>query len=333
MSDIVKKLWAKFYAWALPTALTLGVYYLLVHPRTTFDHGWFGPVSDGQFGGIAIAVVATISISLNAFSTALYRVLEGYLLWPKWLQKWGEDRQLRRKNKLQRAAEAKENIGWRRGLALEKLALYPKDDKQIAPTRFGNAFRAFETYGKTRYNLDSQSLWYELCAVCPKYLQAELDEVRSGVDFFVALIYLNGVLSMATFGVLLVEGFKPQTMVVCAAAFAMSIFCHWLAVRATRDWSYAVQALVNIGRVKLADSMGLQLPANLEEERKMWGLVTRYGFFCDPAEGKALDQFRKPLPTPASTSTTVEPGRSAPVSNSTNKAEAGKDDDDEDPEG
>jgi hypothetical protein len=63
-------------------------------------------------------------------------------------------------------------------------------------------------------------------------------------------------------------------------------------MRSTVEWGYTVQALVNIGRVKLADSMGLQLPESLEKE-KMWGLVTKYGFFGEEADGERLNQIRK----------------------------------------
>jgi len=49
----------------------------------------------------------------------------------------------------------------------------------------------------------------------------------------------------------------------------------------------------NLGRAKLADGLGLDLPASLEEEKTMWGLVTKYAYYADQHLGNALDAYRK----------------------------------------
>lgn len=273
----------------------LGAYYLLVHRNTSIGHGQLGVINEAQQFGVFVAIVAAVTFALSVFSTALYRVLEGYLLWPQWLQRRGVKAQRRRKARLHKVVRSKAVSGWRRGLALEKLALFPKDKHQIVPTKFGNALRSFETYGKSRYNLDSQSLWYELCAVVPKHLQNEIEEVRSSVDFFVALTYLSFLFGIGTLVVAYYEPVaqrKPFLVVVGALALALVLLSHWLAVRTTREWGYVVQALVNIGRLPLAQSMGLRLPTSLQQEKTMWGLVTRYGYFVRPKDGDELNAFR-----------------------------------------
>jgi hypothetical protein len=300
LSDILKKILAKLYAWALPTTLAIGFYYLFVHPKTAFGHGLVGRISDTWQAGIMIAVIATITITLNAFSTSLYWILAGYIIWPEWLQEWGVRRQRARKARLLRASRSrphgrlKTRDAWRRGLVYERLRLYPTNSRQIAPTRFGNAIRSFETYGKTRYFLDSDSLWSELCAASPKYLQAELAEVRSSVDFFVASIYLNLFLGVVILSIACFEG-KFSLYVFGLIALVASAFWHWLAVRATREWSFIHCAIVNVGRVKLAESLGLELPPSLEQERDMWGLVTHYAYFRTRKEGNELNKYRKRL--------------------------------------
>lgn len=300
MSEVLKDLWGKIYAWALPSALTLGVYWLVVYPKTTISHDWLDAASDTEKTAIFAALSATIAFCLNVFSTPLYRILEGYLFWPEWLQKQGKKRQLKRKRDLEKAITG---TGWMRGLALEKLALYPLRDEQVVPTRFGNAIRSFETYGKTRFNLDSQTLWYELCAVAPKYIQTEINSARSSVDFFIALIYLSAALALATFAVAAFEEFERSILVICIPAFLVTLLCHWLVVRATSEWGFAVQALVNIARVKLADDLGLQFPDSLDEEKQMWGLVTSYVFSGKPDDGAQIDRFRKRCEAKAPTAT------------------------------
>src|SRR5262249_22063245 len=146
---------------------------------------------------------------------------------------------------------------------------------------------------KTRFNLDSQTWWNELCAVAPKYIQIELDTARSSVDFFVASIYLSAGLGLATLAVAAIDGFKLSILIVCGPAFLVTVLCHSLIVAATGEWSEAVQALVNLGRVKLADGLGLQLPDTLDDEKRMWGLVTSYVFFGNAADGAQIDRFRR----------------------------------------
>jgi hypothetical protein len=70
-------------------------------------------------------------------------------------------------------------------LALEKFSRYPDVDDQVAPTMLGNAIRRFEYYSFNRYQLDSQLCWYHLRAAAPESTAKEVDNARSGVDFFV----------------------------------------------------------------------------------------------------------------------------------------------------
>lgn len=299
MSEILKSLWGKFYAWALPSALTLGATWLFLLPQLGCSLGLSERPMEYEESLVFIALIGVLAISLSSLSTPLYRLLEGYL-WPRWLQELGIRRQHAKKKALQAAAGG---TGWRRGIALERLGRYPLDDNQIVPTRFGNAIRAFETYGKTRFNMDSQILWHELLAVSPKYLQMEIESARSSVDFFVAMFYMSISFGVACCVIGSIYHFKLGILLLCLPAFLLSIVCHWLAIRAIDAWSYPIQALVNLGRAKLADSLGLKIPETLEEEKAMWGLVTKYAYFASRESGEALDAFRNISSPEASRST------------------------------
>lgn len=293
MAEILKGLWGKLYAWAIPSGLVIGATWLFLLPQLgNYFNVSHAPADDGEKGFLFVALTGVLAISLSALSTACYRLLEGYL-WPSWLQEWGFTRQRALKKALQAAVSG---TGWRRGLALEKLARYPLDDSQIVPTKFGNAIRAFETYGKTRFNLDSQTLWHELVAVAPKHIQSEIESARSSVDFFVASFYLSVSFGFACLVLGAIEHFKIGVLLLSVPAFLLAILCHWLAIRAIDAWSDPIHALVNLGRVKLADSLGLRLPKTLEEEKTMWGLVTAYCYYANPKYGQALDAYRK-VPT------------------------------------
>lgn len=295
MTEILKTLWAKLYGWALPSALALGATWLFLLPQIR-DRGFCTDLAEqlkqlADENGLVFFTLITgaLAISLSSLSTILYRFLEGYL-WPRWLQEWGLKRQRAQKKALHAGVRGS---GWRHSIALENLARYPVDDRQILPTRFGNAIRAFETYGRTRFNMDSQTLWHELVAVAPKYIQSEIDSAQSSVDFFVALFYLSFFFGVACLILGAIEHFKIGILLLSAPAFSLAILCHWLAIKAIDAWSYPIHALVNLGRVKLADNLGLKLPKTLEEEKEMWGLVRDYAVYASPEYGKPLNAYRK----------------------------------------
>ena len=298
MTDLLKGLtgggWAGLFAWIFPTAISLTLFTVLVYAQL-FDaplRGPFDELSLAEQTAAVMGIAAAIGFVLNALSTPLYRVLEGYA-WPQKLLAFAARRQRELKAELEAEERAAASKGWERGLLLEKLSRFPLDDDQVAPTRLGNALRAFETYGKTRYNLDSQTLWTELCSVVPKSLQDELERSRATVDFFVALIYLSFILgSLAIVGAVAYPG-HPGAYVYGAISLISTPVWYSMAVTSSSYWSSTVQALVNLGRTKLAEELGLEIPTTLSEEHAMWGLVTGFVYYGDTYTGEQLDAFRK----------------------------------------
>jgi hypothetical protein len=332
MSDLLKGLtgggWAGLFAWIFPSAIAVASFWVVVYGQLEHAplHAFFSKLTTTESAGALLAVSAAIGFVLNAVSTPLYRLLEGYA-WPARLRKKGIAAQRRIKTRVKSELAGD---GWELGLQLERLARFPVDDQEIAPTRLGNALRSFETYGKSRFNLDSQTLWAELACVVPKSLQDELNRSRAIVDFFVALVYLSfgsGVLSI------IVSTGSCNKLAVCTYGLASAASCFlWyrLAVTSSTYWSSTVQALVNIGRVKLAEQLGLQLPSTLQEEREMWGHLTLFVFYSDGASGDRLDAYRKRMPD------TVNGQRTAPLSvkptppDDRAEAQSNESDDDED---
>jgi hypothetical protein len=107
------------------------------------------------------------------------------------------------------------------------------------------------------------------------------------------LLYLSVFYGIACLVLGTIEHFKIGILLPSIATFSLAILCHWLAIRAVENWSYSIQALVNTGRAKLADSMGFKLPETLEEEKTMWGLLTKYTFYGSREYGEALDSLRE----------------------------------------
>ena len=332
MNDIAKGIltggWALVAGWILPTAINVLVFGFFVLPSLyaiPMAHRLGeASVQDKTLAVLAVAVVG--GLVLNALQTPLYRVLEGYLLWPGPVFRGRRDHYVKTKRILQKrlaainyrtlenpTPEDKDQLAKleadpevsrfvkrdqdlttvQRALLTES-ARYPVDKNQVAPTRLGNAIRRFETYGLDRYKLDSQVLWYELTAAAPKQMSREIDTARAGVDFFVCLLYghlLVAVIALASLGV-----HHSHTLVLLVAAavlVCLTLLWYRLAWVNTDDWALAVRALVNLGRRPLAESLGLRLPKKLANERKMWLLYCQ--MVLEPYDedyGEALDEFR-----------------------------------------
>ncbi|GAA2692316.1 hypothetical protein [Streptomyces lunalinharesii] len=342
MGDIAKGAlggaWTLLVGWILPTALNLAVFHLAVAPSlrglSAFDRLRYAVAVPT---GLAM-LTGTLLLGLvaNACQNSLYRLLEGYLLWPARAYDAGCRRSRRVKDHLANRLtvlrlerrhreegalqpEASEQLARllaqpriarvagqdrrrrtavQRALLQERLGRFPIADDQIAPTRLGNAIRRFEEYGWDRYRLDTQLLWNELTGCVPDQVRRQVDLARASVDFFVALLF--GHIVVCALAALALVTDRPDTpLAVSTIAVLAALVPVWYrsAVTATDEWAAAVRALVNTGRKPLADSLGLDLPRTLAAERDMWAMVSRLSRIPYHERAAALDPYRASPPS------------------------------------
>lgn len=299
MSDIVKGAlggaWALVVGWLLPTAAAMAVFGVVVLPSLDSVRPFDALDATSAANQAAVLLVAAVLTGwvLSCVQTPLYRVLEGYLGWPRALV-------VARIHHHQKVYDElrKELVGVGDGLqqafVLERFTRYPAKMAQVAPTRLGNAIRRFEYYGADRYQLDSQTLWAQLRASIPESLAKDIDVARAAVDFFVCSLYLSALLGLTAIVSISADTSRwlVQLAVTCLAAATMWV-SYRSAVIATDGWAAGVRAMVDVGRLPLAHSMGLVIPAQLEDERRMWKIVGDFSIF--PYNGKLaqdLDEFR-----------------------------------------
>ncbi|WP_225848691.1 hypothetical protein [Streptomyces sp. HPF1205] len=337
MGDIAKGVlggaWTLLVGWLLPTAVNLSVFFFAVAPslRHTAPVTRVWPGTRGDTALLLLAGSVLLGLVLSALQNPLYRVLEGYLLWPERayvagcarlgrgkglladrlallrLERREQERpgeltaqdtvrlaRLREDPRLARfAAHDRRRSEVRRALLREKLARFPVDDRQIAPTRLGNAIRRLEEYGYDRFRLDTQVLWNELTGTAPEQVRRQVDLARTNVDFFVALLYGHALVALSAVAAL--ASARPDTgqlVAVAAVLTALTPVWYRCAVAATDEWAAAVRALVNVGRGPLAAALGLVLPADLAAERAMWTLVARLSRAPYHERAAALDPYR-----------------------------------------
>ncbi|MBC9717743.1 hypothetical protein H9Y04_34950 [Streptomyces sp. TRM66268-LWL] len=282
MGDIAKGVlgggWALLAGWVLPSAINLAVFFFAVAPSLQ----GLGLVRqlwpDTQSGTMTLLLVCAVLLGLvlSSLQQPLYRFLEGYALWPQRAYDRGLRTQRARRQRLTELVAQPGHPTLRLAVLQEQLSRYPIGDEQIAPTRLGNAIRRFEEYGHDRYRLDTQVLWNELTSAAPQPAVRQTETARTPVDFFVALLYGHALLALTALGALAAEE-ADHGLLVPTAVLALGLIPVWYrsAVVATDEWAAAVRALVNVGRKPLADALGLVLPKELAEERRMWQLVTR----------------------------------------------------------
>ncbi|AXK34741.1 hypothetical protein DVA86_20890 [Streptomyces armeniacus] len=340
MGDIAKGVlggaWTLVAGWMLPTALNLAVFFLAVAPdlRRVGPVARLWPGSDVDTALLLLVSAVLLGLVLNALQVPLYRVLEGYVLWPAPVYARGCARHRAAKQalegrlellRLERAgpegrteADAARAAALRadpriaraarrdrtrttaqRSLLQEELSRYPADDGQIVPTRLGNAIRRLEEYGHNRYRLDTQTLWNELTGTAPPQVRRQAETARTSVDFFVALLYGHAAVALVALAAVWRAGTPAQLPVTAAVLLALIPVWYRCAVTSTDEWAAAVRALVNTGRRPLADSLGLVLPQDLAREREMWMLVTRMS--RRPYRDAAVDAFAPYRLDPADT--------------------------------
>lgn len=289
MIDIAKGVlaggWALLVGWLLPTAINVTLFIVLVIPSMQGKDYSAKAVEDAAGDAwIIIGVVIMIGLLLNALQTPLYRILEGYLFWPQWAHDagcWLQGKRMGRLDKkigkLQKAINEGKSRSLRLGITEEKRSLYPVDKGQVAPTRLGNSIRQFEEYSFNRYELDTQTLWYEISAVAPKEVSRQGDVARGAVDLFVCLLFGHILVALSALGAVLSGARNGAILwITCAGLVVLARTWYQVACISAAEWSATQQALANLGRKPLAKALGLELPADILEERRMWRRVTLF---------------------------------------------------------
>jgi hypothetical protein len=305
--------------WAIPSAVTVGAFAVFVFPQVQ-DRWPFDAIHRAatlnvvaQLGVLGFLVV-TLSVLFAYTQEPIYRLLEGYTL-PRVLRR----RLYRREIRSWRMAHGARRFEGRGGLLstqasleLEKGLYYPEDRGDVQATRLGNALRAMETYATSRFDLDSQTLWYELTACAPSRVVKEVEEGRAMVDLFVSSIVHFALLAVVCFGIALwVRSW--HVLVVGLVALLLTRPAYNSAVRNVSEFRAATQALIHTGRKPLAEQLGFELPMSMLRERMLWRRFSEFVYKGDSEEPWAvLDRFR--VRSASATGGSSPPASSSPSS-------------------
>lgn len=274
MGDVAKSIlggaWSLLVGWILPTFLVLESVALLVAPALQSVFGAFlrQPFADRQLSLLFLAVV--IGFLLSALGRQLYQVLEGHLLWPDWLKRWGTTRQQRKRQRVvDRAVGDQASHVW-------STMRFPASSDDVVPTALGNSIRRFETYASDRYSLDAITLFHQLAAHTPGPVLKAQEQARASVDFAVCVVWTTSIAATLSIGAWIFVAPDARLLVFGLVGYLAAVGAYRLAVVSADEWAAAVRAQVDLGRVGLAGSFGLYLPDDLAEEREMWSYLSLF---------------------------------------------------------
>ena len=250
---------------------------------------------DAVAGGFRFVFFVVLLSTVFAYSSlSVYRVLEGYIA-PAWLLRRMLRRQLGIWAELQRAQElARAGRAGVDPLLLERSEMYPDDKSLVMPTGLGNALKQMETFGKSRYYLDSQSVWYELLSTAPATTREDTEQARAPVDFFVSSIaHLVILAALGLLTAFVSAGGRTAGLATAVVSLSLVRPAYAGAVRNMKDWGKAVKALVNLGRVPMAHSLGIRpVSASLAHEREMWAQYFWTIEYNSARHADGLDDYR-----------------------------------------
>lgn len=132
-------------------------------------------------------------------------------------------------------------------------------------------------------------------ACAPDSTSEGVEDARSAVDFFVSFVFFSLAFALLSLVVAGVELHLPS-LIAGLTALVLARWFYLMAVASTSWLASAMQALVNLGRVELAGTYGLDLPPTLAEERRMWEALAGFVYWSDEDWGKVLDDYRSREP-------------------------------------
>jgi hypothetical protein len=286
---------------------------------------------------LVIVGVWSVSVLLVLFNYHIYRFLEGYegplRHWRAGLKRQRDDldrtvRRLQADYDLMHREDAgvtdaiKDDYYQRWRIRNET---FPNQARDVLPTRFGNAVRAFEGYSYKVHGVDSIPAWLRLQALIPKDFMATIGDARAQVDFFLnilTLALLIGAAATVRLGINLYivqycaftdlytvtycirhdwadVGFRWEFCVWIVLSLGLARGCYELAIDRAIAWGGLVKSAFDLWLPKLAEQLGHTLPDTNEARQAFWDTVNSQFLYGVPIPDEVAPNDWPGIPTAA----------------------------------
>jgi hypothetical protein len=183
---------------------------------------------------------------------------------------------------------------------LYKAVLYFPDQQEfVLPTKFGNVMRALDVYPRVVYGIDSVPTWRHLTMIIPNRVDEKVKDARAIVDFTLNTLALSSLLLLiylALVGYAIVTN-KPFDVAQPGIALALIFVvagCWFFLPEAAVQWGFAVKAVFDLNRERLAARLGFRLPPSAEQEFEFWENVSQTLIYRSRYTFRKNDTFRRP---------------------------------------
>jgi hypothetical protein len=268
----------------LPVAILITFSILIINPHPFGNQLIDFLTTDLLVGTTTIGLLSWVGgIVLLALNRDLYRIMEGYRKYnPLKLFGWMERRRYQKvideleqlDDEYRECVESEREFPvksrTRRNELMRQLAEeFPDKEEYLLPTPFGNVLRSFEVYPRYMYGFEAIDGWGRLLAVIPKDYLELIDAARAQVDFWVNLGVVFILLQIEYIVLAFIMGTPLQSWLVILF-IVLGTIAPMRATSAAREWGDFVKAAFDVYRFNLLESLGIDLPKNREEERKLW---------------------------------------------------------------
>ena len=168
----------------------------------------------------------------------------------------------------------------RLGVYQEWSVAFPARLSWVMPTQLGNHSRAAETYSFLRYNLDAAVIWPRLREALPEKFGGRLGEAKMNMDLMLVLTTLALVFGVVWGGILLAvpdDSLAVYKWVVAPIVFLVSIgiarVAYLNATQSALSYGELLKTAFDLYRWDALKSLHLDLPPDLESEKKLWGEI------------------------------------------------------------
>ena len=141
---------------------------------------------------------------------------------------------------------------------------FPDEGHRVMPTRLGNALRRIEDRTGRQYELDLVTIAPHLAVMARGGRAKYISDSREEFDFTVRLCSFALIASVVTTVWLAPTGWW---LLLACIPYAVAYAAYRGAIAAAQEWGTALGTAVDLERFALYAALGLQLPADSEEER------------------------------------------------------------------
>ncbi|MFZ5919177.1 MAG: hypothetical protein ACOYZ7_19765 [Chloroflexota bacterium] len=157
---------------------------------------------------------------------------------------------------------------------------YPARLEWVMPTRLGNHLRAAETYSFLRYNLDAAVVWPRLRELLPDEFAGRLSEAKTNLSLMLVLTTLALVFGVVWGGVLMAVPDASLAIykwvaapITFLAGIGIARVAYLNAAQGALAYGELLKTAFDLYRWQVLQALHLELPPDLESERKLWGEI------------------------------------------------------------